>query len=222
MTSSDAREVDGTSTTADPREPLISLFRDLRTSALGLSDREAQRRLLVYGPNELPKRSGRQWPGQLLKQVTHPLALVLVIAAVLAWFTGTPVLAAALVAVISPPSDSHVDCAAAMSLRPAVRRTPARSTSWTVKYGPSAAGVDLPIAALLPTTRAWMTRVIRVSLSARRSGPLVGVSYLADHVISNRVQANGGSSHCCAGDCSWGHASTSGVQVAGSARALLR
>jgi calcium-translocating P-type ATPase len=97
---SDTREVDGTSTTADPREPLNSLFRDLRTSALGLSGREAQRRLLVYGPNELPQRSGRQWPGELLKQVTHPLALVLVIAAVLAWFTGTPVLAAAIVAVI--------------------------------------------------------------------------------------------------------------------------
>ena len=101
MTSVDTREVDGTSTTADPREPLDSLYRDLRTSALGLSDREAQRRLLVYGPNELPQPSGRQWPGQLLKQVTHPLALVLVVAAVLAWLTGTPVLAAAIVAVIA-------------------------------------------------------------------------------------------------------------------------
>ena len=101
MTSSDTLEVGGTSTTADPREPLISLFRDLRTSASGLSGREAQRRLLVYGPNELPQHSGRQWPGQLLKQVTHPLALVLVVAAVLAWFTGTPVLAAAIVAVIA-------------------------------------------------------------------------------------------------------------------------
>jgi magnesium-transporting ATPase (P-type) len=101
MTSSDTREVGGTSTTADPREPLILLFRDLRTSALGLSGREAQRRLLVYGPNELPQRSGRQWPGQLLKQVTHPLALVLVVAAVLAWLTGTQVLAAAIVAVIA-------------------------------------------------------------------------------------------------------------------------
>jgi calcium-translocating P-type ATPase len=78
-----------------------SLYRDLRTSALGLSGREAQRRLLVYGPNELPQRSGRQWPGQLLKQFTHPLALVLVVAAVLAWLTGTPILAAAIVAVIA-------------------------------------------------------------------------------------------------------------------------
>jgi calcium-translocating P-type ATPase len=84
----------------DPREPLNLLFRDLRTSESGLSGREAQRRLLVYGPNELPRSSGRRWPGELLKQVTHPLALVLVVAAVLAWLTGTPVLAAAIVAVI--------------------------------------------------------------------------------------------------------------------------
>jgi magnesium-transporting ATPase (P-type) len=84
----------------DPRESLNLLFRDLRTSELGLSAREAERRLIVYGPNELPRRSGRRWPGELLKQVTHPLALVLVVAAVLAWLTGTPVLAAAIVAVI--------------------------------------------------------------------------------------------------------------------------
>lgn len=84
----------------DPRESLNLLFRDLRTSELGLSGREEQRRLLVYGPNELPRSSGRRWPGELLKQLTHPLALVLVVAAVLAWLTGTPVLAAAIVAVI--------------------------------------------------------------------------------------------------------------------------
>jgi hypothetical protein len=47
MTSGDTLAVDETSTTADPREPLGSLFRDLRTSASGLSGREAQRRLLV-------------------------------------------------------------------------------------------------------------------------------------------------------------------------------
>lgn len=84
----------------DPRESLSLLFRDLRTSESGLSAREAERRLLVYGPNALPRSSVPRWPGELLKQVTHPLALVLVVAAVLAWLTGTPVLAAAIVAVI--------------------------------------------------------------------------------------------------------------------------
>jgi hypothetical protein len=47
MTSGDTLAVDETSKTADPRGPLGSLFRDLRTSASGLSGREAQRRLLV-------------------------------------------------------------------------------------------------------------------------------------------------------------------------------
>jgi hypothetical protein len=123
----------------------------------------------------------------------------------------------------APPSESHVDCAAVKSLRRAARRLPARSTSWMVKYGTSvAAGVDVPMAATLPITRASMTRAITVSLSACRSGPLVGVSYLANRAISNGLQANGGSSRCCAGDCSWGHAPTSGAQVVVSARALLR
>ena len=45
----------------------------------------------------VPADSGRV---ELLKQVTHPLALVLVVTAVLAWLTGTPVLAATIVAVI--------------------------------------------------------------------------------------------------------------------------
>ena len=85
---------------ADSTALVSVLFRDLRTSASGLSGREAQRRLLVYGPNELPRTSGRTWPGELGKQVTHPLALVLVVAAVLAWVTATPVLSAAIVAVI--------------------------------------------------------------------------------------------------------------------------
>jgi hypothetical protein len=44
MTSGDTIEVDGPPTTADPREPLISLFRDLRTSALGWADSDSSRR----------------------------------------------------------------------------------------------------------------------------------------------------------------------------------
>jgi hypothetical protein len=85
---------------ADPLEPLEELFRDLRASAAGLSGREAARRLEVSGPNELVRRGGRRWPGELARQFTHPLALVLTLAAVLAWASGTPRLAVAIVAVI--------------------------------------------------------------------------------------------------------------------------
>jgi len=85
---------------ADPLEPLEQLFRDLRASADGLSGREAARRLEVSGPNELVRRGGRRWPGELARQFTHPLALLLTAAAVLAWASGTPRLTVAIVAVI--------------------------------------------------------------------------------------------------------------------------
>ncbi|EME62172.1 cation-translocating P-type ATPase [Amycolatopsis decaplanina] len=84
----------------DPREPLVRLLRDLRTRPEGLSGREAARRLLVYGPNELRRRGRRDWPRQLLRQFTHPLALLLWLAAGLAYISGTPVLGDAVVAVI--------------------------------------------------------------------------------------------------------------------------
>ena len=82
---------------ADPLEPLAQLFRDLRTSAGGLSSREAARRLQVSGPNELSRRGGRRWPGELARQFTQPLAMLLTLAAVLAWASGTPRLAVAIV-----------------------------------------------------------------------------------------------------------------------------
>ena len=84
----------------DPQRPLAELYRDLRTSTEGLSAREAARRLLVYGSNTLVQRSGRRWPQELLSQFTQPLALLLAVAAVLAWFSGTPSLSAAVLAVI--------------------------------------------------------------------------------------------------------------------------
>lgn len=85
---------------ADQRRPLAELFRDLRSSPQGLSGREAARRLVVYGPNELSRRSGRRWPRELLAQFTQPLAILLAIAAVLSWVGGTPALSVAVVAVI--------------------------------------------------------------------------------------------------------------------------
>ena len=84
----------------DPLEPLAQLFRDLRAAPGGLSAREAARRLEVSGPNELARRGGRRWPGELAAQFTQPLALLLAAAAVLAWASGTPRLTVAIAAVI--------------------------------------------------------------------------------------------------------------------------
>ncbi|MET9633254.1 cation-transporting P-type ATPase [Lentzea sp. NPDC006480] len=85
---------------SDPREPLDRLFRDLRTKRTGLSEREAARRLVAHGPNELTRRKQRDWPKQLLRQFTHPLALLLWLAAGLAVLAGTTVLGIAIIAVI--------------------------------------------------------------------------------------------------------------------------
>jgi calcium-translocating P-type ATPase len=89
-----------TAESPDPLEPLAQLFRDLRSTPGGLSGREAARRLEATGPNELARRGGRRWPGELAGQFTHPLALLLAVAAVLAWASGTPRLAIAIAAVI--------------------------------------------------------------------------------------------------------------------------
>ncbi|MFJ4654479.1 cation-translocating P-type ATPase [Nocardia sp. NPDC088792] len=90
---------DGLSGEANAETPQL-LFRDLRSSAAGLSGRDAADRLVVYGPNKLTRRSKRQWPHELLAQFTQPLALLLVAAVVLAAVSGSLVLAAAIVAVI--------------------------------------------------------------------------------------------------------------------------
>ncbi|MBO0830534.1 MAG: cation-transporting P-type ATPase [Actinobacteria bacterium] len=84
----------------DPLEPLAQLFRDLHSSPGGLPDREASRRLEVNGPNELSRHGGPRWPTELARQFTQPLAVLLALAAVLAWVSGTPSLAIAIVTVI--------------------------------------------------------------------------------------------------------------------------
>ena len=84
----------------DPQEGLDRLLRDLRTREDGLSDREAARRLEAAGPNELVRRARRSWVAELVRQLDHPLALLLWLAAVLSLASGSLALAIAIVAVI--------------------------------------------------------------------------------------------------------------------------
>jgi len=89
-----------TTAPVDPTERTDLLFRDLRSSRNGLSAREAERRLIVKGPNELRRRGGPRWPRELAEQFTHPLALLLWAAAVLALLAGIKPVAIAIVVVI--------------------------------------------------------------------------------------------------------------------------
>jgi calcium-translocating P-type ATPase len=85
----------------DPTEAAERLLRRLKSSRMGLSSREAQRRLVQFGPNELTRRGGRRWPRELARQFTHPLALLLLAAAGLAWIAGIVPVAIAIGVVIA-------------------------------------------------------------------------------------------------------------------------
>ncbi|WP_280830651.1 cation-translocating P-type ATPase [Mycolicibacterium frederiksbergense] len=87
-------------TAVDPEEAADRLLRDLRTSWQGLTTTEAQRRLLQFGPNTLVRRGGRAWPKELARQFTHPLALLLWLAAGLLLIVGSHLVATAVVVII--------------------------------------------------------------------------------------------------------------------------
>ena len=71
------------SSTIDATEPVERLLRDLRSSRSGLSAREAARRLIAYGPNELRRRGGHHvWRelGRIFAHSTPEIAPFLVFA----------------------------------------------------------------------------------------------------------------------------------------------
>jgi calcium-translocating P-type ATPase len=84
----------------DATEGVDLLLRDLRSSRKGLTAREAERRTVQYGPNELRRRGGARWPGELGRQLTHPLALLLWLAAALSFAVGNQTVGIAVLLVI--------------------------------------------------------------------------------------------------------------------------
>ncbi len=84
----------------NPEDAVDRVLRGLRASRDGLSSAEAKRRLVQFGPNELERRGGRRWPRELARQFTHPLALLLVAAAALAWIAAIVPVAIAIAVVI--------------------------------------------------------------------------------------------------------------------------
>ncbi|HET8975051.1 MAG TPA: HAD-IC family P-type ATPase, partial [Solirubrobacterales bacterium] len=84
----------------DPEERVDRLLSDLGTGRVGLSPREAERRLEQHGRNEIRRREGPGHLRELARQFTHPLALLLWVAAGLAVVGDLVPLAIAIVAVI--------------------------------------------------------------------------------------------------------------------------
>jgi calcium-translocating P-type ATPase len=90
----------GDEVNVDVEENVGVLLRDLRTSREGLSNTEAKRRQQQYGPNELERRATVNWPKEVWKQLTQPLALLLWVAAGLEFAISTPTIGVAIVLVI--------------------------------------------------------------------------------------------------------------------------
>jgi calcium-translocating P-type ATPase len=86
-------------------EPLLvalpTLVERLDTGLTGLTTDEAARRLADAGPNQLTADSGPGLLTALVRQLTHPLALLLWVAAALALATQGPTLGLAIIAVIA-------------------------------------------------------------------------------------------------------------------------
>jgi magnesium-transporting ATPase (P-type) len=80
----------------DPTEAVEDLLRSLRTHTEGLSSRGAQRRLA----HQLQRRGGVQWLRELARQLTHPLALLLWVAALLSFIVGSITVGVAVVLII--------------------------------------------------------------------------------------------------------------------------
>ncbi len=55
---------------------------------------------MQYGPNELRRRGGPRWPRELARQLTHPLALLLWLAAALSFAVGNQTVGVAVLLVI--------------------------------------------------------------------------------------------------------------------------
>ena len=69
-------------------------------SPRGLTSAEAEHRIQIEGPNQLASHRGSSLPGEVVRQLTHPLALLLWLAAALAWPTSGSTLAIVIVGVI--------------------------------------------------------------------------------------------------------------------------
>ncbi len=85
---------------AAARAPLAELLASLGSRPSGLTAAEAAQRLAAFGPNDVPLRPARPLIAMFLSQFTHVLAVLLWIAALLAFVGRMPELGWAIIAVI--------------------------------------------------------------------------------------------------------------------------
>ena len=86
---------------SDDALPVDTLLQVLHAGRDGLGSREAEKRLAIHGPNTLPAAAGSRWLRQVLRQLLHPLALLLWLAAALAFVSGSVVVGWSVIGVIA-------------------------------------------------------------------------------------------------------------------------
>jgi len=65
-----------------------ALFRDLRTSAAGLTQAEAEERARASGPNQVAQEKKQGWPIRVLKIIRNPLVILLSFLSAISFLTG--------------------------------------------------------------------------------------------------------------------------------------
>lgn len=72
------------------RKDYAELLLNLQTTASGLSDAEAEKRLHTLGRNELVLKRSNGWPLRLLRTAANPLVILLAILAAISFLAGDP------------------------------------------------------------------------------------------------------------------------------------
>jgi len=81
--------------------PIEELLVRLSTSHLGLTSQEAERRLEIYGPNELARRKRRATVVEFLSHFKNPLTIILLLAGLISGFFGEVVNAAIIFSIVT-------------------------------------------------------------------------------------------------------------------------
>lgn len=76
-------------------------LQELGSSLQGLPEAEARKRLDIYGSNKIITKSYRSPIFEALSHSTNPLVIILIIAALISFFTGSPINAAIILIVVS-------------------------------------------------------------------------------------------------------------------------
>ncbi len=159
--SRNANSVDSSNALIDiAQKDVAGVLQLFDTSLAGLTETEAQRRLAKSGLNEIAREKPSKWYVQLLKTVTNPLSLLLIVLAIVSLLTGSPT--AALIITIMVIfggllrfSQEFQSNKAAEKLREMVSITAAVSRqgntrATTPKEQQGIAGTELPVKLLVP------------------------------------------------------------------------